>query len=93
MFVSIGVCKLLIAMHGCAQTIDDIGTDFISHTGLNEVAEANNIVVLYPQAIKSLISPSNPEGCFDWWGYNEPNYYNNKGSQMQTIHNMVSSLF
>jgi hypothetical protein len=38
----------------------------VSKSGYLEVAEANNIVVLFPQAIKTL---DNPNGCWDWWGY------------------------
>jgi len=26
----------------------DIGTDFVENSGLNEVAESNNIIVVYP---------------------------------------------
>jgi poly(3-hydroxybutyrate) depolymerase len=63
-------------MHGCQQTVGDIGTEFVEHIGMNEVAEANDLFVLYPQAIKSYVNPSNPEGCWDWWGYTDSNYIN-----------------
>lgn len=86
-------CPLVIAFHGCQQTIDDIGSDFIEHIALNEVAEANNFVVLYPQAIKSYFPIQNPEGCWDWWGYGSKDYANNKGPQMQTVKNIVDALF
>ena len=38
--------------------------------GYNEVADLNNIVILYPQAKRGSI-PYNPNGCFDWWGYTD----------------------
>lgn len=57
-------CRLHIAFHGCAQTLDDINTTFVTETGYNRWAEANNIVVLYPQAKATL---TNPEGCWDWY--------------------------
>jgi len=41
-------CKLHISFHGCSQTLDDVDEDYVTLTGLNEVAEANNIIVLYP---------------------------------------------
>ena len=41
-------------------------------SGYNEVGELNNIVILYPQTIRSLTIPYNPNACFDWWGYNDP---------------------
>ena len=54
-------------LHGCLQTIKDIGTEFVLNNGANEWAMANDAVVLYPQA--SSIPLSNPKGCWDWWGY------------------------
>lgn len=41
-------CKLSIQFHGCQQTLADIGTDYVTKLGLNEIAEANNIIILYP---------------------------------------------
>ena len=41
---------------------------FVRQAGYNEVAELNNIVILYPQAISTVL-PLNPQGCWDWWGY------------------------
>jgi len=41
-------CKLHIALHGCQQTIPDIGDDYASKIGINEIAEENGIIVLYP---------------------------------------------
>lgn len=37
-------CGLHVNYHGCEQTLDDIGTDYVNHVGLNEWAESNNIV-------------------------------------------------
>eukprot|EP01006_Ploeotia_vitrea_P036240 TRINITY_DN66000_c5_g1_i2.p1 TRINITY_DN66000_c5_g1~~TRINITY_DN66000_c5_g1_i2.p1 ORF type:complete len:317 (-),score=139.21 TRINITY_DN66000_c5_g1_i2:877-1827(-) len=60
-------CRAIVVFHGCQQSLKDIGTDFIAHIGMNEVAEANNLVVLYPQAIRSYYPVENPEGCWDWY--------------------------
>lgn len=46
-------CRLFVEFHGCKQTLNDIGTDYVKHLGLNEIAEANNIIILYPQAKSS----------------------------------------
>ena len=43
-------CRLHVAFHGCQQNADTIGDAFYRHAGYNEWAEANDIVVLYPQA-------------------------------------------
>ncbi|KAK3106431.1 hypothetical protein FSP39_019772 [Pinctada imbricata] len=59
-------CKLHVALHGCEMGRTIIGEKYVRYAGYNEVGEANNIIILYPQAIKTL---SNPNGCWDWWGY------------------------
>ena len=41
-----------------------IGDVFAVHAGYNGVAEVNNIIVLYPQVTKTLLT--NPQGCWDW---------------------------
>lgn len=55
-------CKLHVSFHGCNQDLETIGESFVQHTGLNEYAESNNIVVLYPQVRKSSTLPLNPYG-------------------------------
>jgi len=87
-----GKCRVHIAFHGCLQTTADIGDKYYTNAGYNEWAEANNIVVLYPQAAKSSFMPSNPNGCWDWWGYVSSNYALKDGPQMQMVRNMVHSL-
>jgi len=85
-------CKLLIALHGCQQYYATVGDAFTRHTGLNDWAETNNIIVLYPQTVASTFSPMNSQGCYDWWGYNEPAYATQAGSQLTTVHNMAKFL-
>jgi len=85
-------CKLHIAFHGCKQTIGDIGNVYYTKTGLNEQAEANNIIVLYPQVQTSSFSPTNPNGCWDWWGYNEAAYAWKSGSQMAAVKAMMDAV-
>jgi len=55
-------CHLHIAFHGCEQTLDLIGNSFAANAHLNEWAESNNIIVLYPYAKRSKSNPSNPNG-------------------------------
>lgn len=86
------LCALHVHFHGCKQTTDDIGTTYALHAGLNEWAESNNIIVLYPQAIKSSLFPYNPQGCFDWWGYTTGDYSVRAGPQMVLVRNMVQAL-
>lgn len=85
-------CHLHVSFHGCLQTQADIGNDYAAKTGLNAWAEANNIIVLYPYAKKSYSMPSNPNGCWDWWGYTDKNYAVNKGVQMQFARSLIKAV-
>eukprot|EP01064_Diplonema_japonicum_P020213 TRINITY_DN2934_c0_g1_i3.p1 TRINITY_DN2934_c0_g1~~TRINITY_DN2934_c0_g1_i3.p1 ORF type:complete len:340 (+),score=71.51 TRINITY_DN2934_c0_g1_i3:60-1022(+) len=85
-------CKLHVCFHGCEQTVKNIGDKFYTNTGLNNWAEANNIVVLYPQAVPSEFMPQNPKGCWDWWGYTNRNYAEKTGPQMVVIQKMIEAL-
>lgn len=84
-------CPIHIAFHGCKQTLDHVQTTFIEKSGYNDWAEANRIVVLYPQAKRSAL-PNNPNGCWDWWGYTGSNYHTKDGAQMKVVMKMVKAL-
>eukprot|EP00055_Hartaetosiga_balthica_P013341 m.68078 g.68078 ORF g.68078 m.68078 type:complete len:364 (+) comp8234_c0_seq1:87-1178(+) len=85
-------CHLHVSLHGCEQDMDTIGTAFVSDTGLNEYAETNNLVILYPQVIRSPDIPYNPKGCFDWWGYTGVDYASQPGLQQQAIMRMIEAI-
>ncbi|MBK8452440.1 MAG: hypothetical protein WAQ53_16450 [Thiofilum sp.] len=90
-------CRLHIALHGCQQSEDFNHRAFFEQAGYNEWAEANNIVVLYPQtrAWKSTLwmgAMSNPKGCWDWWGYSGGDYATKHGKQVRAIASMVNSM-
>eukprot|EP00730_Choanoeca_flexa_P004733 TRINITY_DN11786_c0_g7_i1.p1 TRINITY_DN11786_c0_g7~~TRINITY_DN11786_c0_g7_i1.p1 ORF type:complete len:416 (+),score=72.86 TRINITY_DN11786_c0_g7_i1:96-1343(+) len=82
-------CRLHIAFHGCGQTAGQLGTEYVEHTGYNGWAEANHIVILYPQ---SNVSATNPKGCWDWWGYTGASFNTKRGLQMQAIKSMQTKL-
>ncbi len=77
-------CRLHFVFHGCAQSDQALGSVFYQNTGYAEWAETNNIVVAFPQAAPNPLL-SNPEGCFDWWGYTNADYANRNGPQIQTF--------
>lgn len=85
-----GGCAIHVVYHGCVQTIADIKMQYVENTGYNEVAEANGIVLIYPQAKKSTFLPSNPNGCWDWWGYTNANYATKSGVQMSATFKLIS---
>lgn len=90
-------CKVHVAIHGCVQSAESVGDQFYTHTGYNNWADNNKLLVLYPQVNKS--QPTwfgwnnpNPQGCWDWWGYTSSNYANKSSSQMKAIKGMVDKL-
>jgi len=91
------LCGLHIALHGCEQTLNDISDTFVKHVGLNELAEANNFIVLYPQIERSYTIPFNPKGCWDWWGYSDlqlaaGRYLTKDGVQIDALIQMIKDL-
>jgi poly(3-hydroxybutyrate) depolymerase len=84
-----GGCDVHIAFHGCRQTEALVGDAFHSRAGYNRWADANRLIVLYPQATAT---PANPNGCWDWWGYDDPGYATRSGRQMAAVRAMLARL-
>jgi poly(3-hydroxybutyrate) depolymerase len=90
-------CRVHVAFHGCSQGAGVIGNYFYTHAGYNEVADANNIIVLYPQVEPSGLYPYNPRGCWDFWGYSSldvlaPDFHTRQGIQMRAVRAMLERL-
>jgi poly(3-hydroxybutyrate) depolymerase len=96
-----GGCRVHVAFHGCLQNVGSVGDSFVRHAGYNKWAETNRLIVLYPQTI-ARYGPGfrfwrvsyivNPKGCWDWWGYDSPNYYRKDGPQMRAVLKMIERL-
>jgi hypothetical protein len=96
-------CKLHVALHGCNQFQSHnywnfsfpfyhrFGRQYVDHAGFNGWADANDMVVLYPQTTSALLL-GNPLGCWDWWGYDDANYALKKGRQMVAIKLMIDRI-
>ena len=57
----------------------------------------SGIIILFPQAKISEKNPLNPNGCWDYWGYNEENielklYATKQGKQISAVWNMINDL-
>jgi poly(3-hydroxybutyrate) depolymerase len=86
-------CSVHVALHGCKQHRGAIGSTFAEHAGYNEWAEANDIIVLYPQASATQsFSAFNPAGSWDWWSYSGADYALRTSAQMSSIVKMVNAL-
>jgi hypothetical protein len=85
-------CRVHVVFHGCRQGIDFVGRSFARHAGYNRWADANRIVVLYPQASRRRVWPLNPGGCWDWWGYSGANYASRDAIQLEAVHRMLTDL-
>ncbi|WP_194838690.1 PHB depolymerase family esterase [Nocardia sp. XZ_19_369] len=89
-------CRLMVALHGCKQgySYQSFGDAFMKNAYLNEYADTNNMIVLYPQAIPlSTAGTTNPNGCWNWWGYGgDAAYAWHGGKQLEAISAMVRKL-
>jgi poly(3-hydroxybutyrate) depolymerase len=84
-------CKVHVALHGCLQSADSVGDRFATETGYNRWADSNAMLVLYPQIDNAALA-SNPNGCWDWWGYTGPDYAYRSSPQMKAIMAMLKRL-
>jgi poly(3-hydroxybutyrate) depolymerase len=82
-------CRVHIALHGCEQSREAVGDDFIKESGFARVADTNQLIILFPQTKTSAI---NPQGCWDWWGYTDLDYLGKDAPQITAIWSMVEQL-
>lgn len=99
-------CRVHVVFHGCQQypgasfasgPQGRMGDTYVKHTGYNAWADTNQIIVLYPQANTLSAASSrqpfgNPNGCWDWWGYDDANYAKKSGRQMAAVRKMLERL-
>jgi hypothetical protein len=84
-----GGCRVHIVLHGCEQARERVGEDFIKESGFARLADANRLIVLFPQIAASTV---NPHGCWDWWGYTGLDYLGRDAPQIAAIWAMVKRL-
>jgi poly(3-hydroxybutyrate) depolymerase len=85
-------CSVHVVFHGCKQGAAVVGSDVYSKVGYNQWADSNHVIVVYPQILASQMSPMNPDGCWDWWGYSGTNFQVKSGPQMSAVKAMVDRL-
>jgi poly(3-hydroxybutyrate) depolymerase len=67
-------CAVHVVFHGCQQGAKLVASSVYSSVGYNHWADSNRLIVLYPQVAPSQAFPTNPQGCWDWWGYTGMNF-------------------
>lgn len=90
-------CRLHIAFHGCAQSFKNIGLKYVQNTGFDKWADANNLIILYPQAYPDNLMHTTPgngamangNACWDWLGWYGADFQSKTGKQISTIKKMI----
>jgi len=82
-------CVLHLVLHGCAQSAVTLGVDFMQQSGYLSWAEANDIVLAFPQVVPAAL---NPYACWDWWGYTSADYRWRNGKQMLVVTDWIKNL-
>jgi poly(3-hydroxybutyrate) depolymerase len=99
------LCRVHVVFHGCRQypgypyasgPQGQFGDTFVRNSGYNRWADTNTLVVLYPQAnaltTGTRLPRTNPNGCWDWWGYDDAAYATKSGRQMAAVRKMLDRL-
>ncbi|MGW7382827.1 hypothetical protein [Streptomyces sp. NPDC054794] len=84
-------CKLVVALHVRLSDNTFVGSRFARESHLNEYADTNHLVIVYPQTDIRLVR-LNPQGCWDWWGYTGSDYAQKSAPQIRTIMNEAHAL-
>ncbi|CAF1230611.1 unnamed protein product [Rotaria magnacalcarata] len=90
-------CKLHVAYHGCVQSYEKIGDKFVKNTEYNRWADANNMIILYPQTVATTsisggASLPNSNGCWDWIGWYGTDFSVNSGKQLAAMKKMIDRI-
>ncbi|CAG7825563.1 unnamed protein product [Allacma fusca] len=82
-------CKFHVALHGCRGSRSAMGDGFVTQSGYLEVAETNDIVILFPQSIPF---DGNPDGCWDAFEATGPEFATKLGKQMRALMAMIQTV-
>ncbi|HRD75025.1 MAG TPA: poly(3-hydroxybutyrate) depolymerase [Hyphomicrobiaceae bacterium] len=82
-------CRIHVAFHGCGQSRLAVGDAFIRETGFLRWSDTNRLIILFPQAAPSA---TNPQGCWDWWGYTGRDFLTQKAPQIRAVMRMIDRL-
>ena len=86
----IETCRVHMVLHGCGMNTDYIGSFLIKFAGYNEWAEANSLIIIYPQAARH--HKLNYGACWDASGSWDPNYSTKKGKHLSILFNISQNV-
>lgn len=73
--------KIVVVIHGCLQSAESMALG----TGWNQIAELNNLVIIYPQVPEG----SNPLSCWSWY---LPENQRSDSGQLKTVFEEIKSV-
>jgi hypothetical protein len=83
-------CRVHVNYHGCIANKWPRRKLWVSNLDLNEYGEANDIIILYPQAKGDR---TEGQGCWNWGFKHDDKLFDTKlGVQLATVNNMVAGL-
>jgi poly(3-hydroxybutyrate) depolymerase len=82
-------CRVHVIFHGCNQQREKVGDVFVREAGFPAWADANRLVLLFPQVTSTTV---NPQACWDWWGYTGRDYLTRNGPQIEAVRRMLDRL-
>ncbi|ODM94288.1 Long-chain fatty acid transport protein 6 [Orchesella cincta] len=86
-------CFLHLYFHGCLTGREFNGTRHLVNSGYLELAEANDLIVLAPQAVGTGPGGENEIGCWDTYGLTGPNYVATQlGAQVTVVRNILTRI-
>ncbi len=66
---------------------------FAMSSGYAEMAETNNLMILFPQTwITEKNYPYNPKGCWDWFGFTGSNYASKEGQETKWLMDYIRAI-
>eukprot|EP00931_Biecheleriopsis_adriatica_P025019 TRINITY_DN15467_c0_g1_i1.p1 TRINITY_DN15467_c0_g1~~TRINITY_DN15467_c0_g1_i1.p1 ORF type:complete len:391 (+),score=52.51 TRINITY_DN15467_c0_g1_i1:61-1173(+) len=86
----VGRCRVHVNYHGCINKKMYRRRLWATSIDINEYAEANDIIVLYPQASGTV---SSGVGCWNWgFAEDDPQFDTRESVQLRTVMNLIEDL-
>ncbi|CAE8631985.1 unnamed protein product [Polarella glacialis] len=85
-------CDLFVSFHGCGFVVPGTFELLVTQQNLNNWAETNRIVVLYPRLRSHGLTIQHQNGCWHANGQTGPDYATRRAPQMLAIRKMIEEV-